>query len=295
MRLVSRVSACVLVAVACALFPTGITTRAEEFILRRDVTTCENDERYNAGGATMGDCLLETGERVDKDIADTLLRESERSCAPSDRADLAAAQQQGQSYRERQCGLIWRSPTTTSSYISYAVRHLLLGRQRQKALRVQSDYSGPHCLEYVLSEDASRYGEQAADAVVQIPASGLEWSVVGRHGDRWLEVRNTASKSAVASMDISRCNFCSGDGDNCARDGILVMQPTKSPSRPAVFHVCHVGAHSQRLQLIDPVASGSEILLDVTGAYYLDWEISDGALHVLPDGDRPRSVEWPRL
>jgi hypothetical protein len=87
---------------------------------------------------------------------------------------------------------------------------------------------------------------------------------------------------------LGNCMFCAGEEDNCSMNGIFVRE-IAGIDTPLVLAICHVGAHSQQLQLFDPAVSGSTPALRITGSYYLDWTVTDDGHLVLEwDGDANR-------
>lgn len=85
------------------------------------------------------------------------------------------------------------------------------------------------------------------------------------------------SKSPSAQYDLERCMFCAGEDDNCESDGVVELNLISQPEEPILAVVCHVGAHSQRLQVLMPTRNQSKAVYTATGAYYITFEkTSDG-------------------
>lgn len=273
----------------CLLAPAA----SAQWEVEADLTACENDPRYRVGGAAIGECLDETRQSVDREIAAFAEREAGRFCAAADADAVRGAQRDWIAYRQSHCEVVSRSPGNTVSYVSGTVCNLMLARQRLASLRLMEAYARPRCQTYRLVERASRPGEQTG-AVVPIPRSGLEWLIDGGLGEETLVVREAEGRRRVLSeTDLSGCFFCSGPEDNCDADGIYVMAEPEIPTRPRVFAVCHSGAHSQRLRLIDPVAFGSDVAFAAVGAYFLEWSVVDGQLRVFLDGETTPSQVYP--
>lgn len=72
----------------------------------------------------------------------------------------------------------------------------------------------------------------------------------------------------LLETDISDCSFCRGEEDNCAQDGIDIVEINAVPN-PVIRMVCHVGAHSQRLMIFDPLKDRANPVLVRTGVYWL--------------------------
>ncbi|MGX1307983.1 uncharacterized protein YecT (DUF1311 family) [Amorphus suaedae] len=258
-----------------------------------DLAACENDPRFRVGGAAIGECLEMRRAVLDRQIGDLAESQARRFCASSDQADVRAAQQDWLSYRAAHCGLITRSPGNTVSYVSGTVCNLILARQRMAGLKLMQLYARPLCPAFELVNEASRPGEQT-DEPVEIPRADLEWVVAGGLGEEVLVVRETTGRQRVLSeTDLSGCYFCSGEEDNCAADGVYVMADPEIPTRPRVFAVCHSGAHSQSLRLVDPVASGSDVAFAAVGSYFLEWKVEKGTLRVFLDGETRPSQIYP--
>lgn len=282
LRALAAVASCLFASAACA-----------QWEIEDDLTACENDPRYRVGGAAIGECLDETRQSVDREIAAFAAREARRFCAAEDAEAVRGAQRDWLAYRQAHCAVVARSPGNTVSYVSGTVCNLLLARQRLDGLRLMEAYARPLCQSFRLVDSASRKGEQTG-AAVEIPRSGLEWLIDGGMGDETLVVRETEGRRRVLSeTDLSGCFFCSGPEDNCDADGVYVMADPEIPTRPRVFAVCHSGAHSQSLRLIDPVAFGSDVAFAAVGAYFLEWSVVDGQLRVFLDGETTPSHVYP--
>lgn len=104
-------------------------------------------------------------------------------------------------------------------------------------------------------------------------------------GTKTLEVFtdvSLAKNKQILSSDISECFFCRGDEDNCAEDGIDIIEIPRH-TQPIIRAVCHVGAHSQRLMLFDPKQSRDKPVLERTGAYFLNSSQKDEGLFLSYD------------
>lgn len=106
----------------------------------------------------------------------------------------------------------------------------------------------------------------------QIPETGFKW-VYSISADEGGQLIRFTAPNQVAEYEISDCMFCDADEDNCDADGIFPVPGT--PPEPILAVVCHVGAHSQRLQIFAPLRDADRAILSVTGAYFVALEISE--------------------
>ena len=279
--------------IALAVLSGTAGLRAQEPAIADDVEACRADPRFLVGGAAMGECLLEIAADTEEQLAVKLSQTAKLYCTDSDRQALRASHEQWLAARQRQCGLLTDSPGNTSSYVNGAACSLIAVRQQLEVLELLENYARPRCDGPALTIAASRFGEQSCETV-EIPYADMFWQVTGETGDRHLVIRRTADGTELARQDISDCRFC-GDSreDNCQEDGVFVLQDWRTPEKPALFHVCHVGAHSQRLDLIDPTVTGGASQLRVTAPYILTWKLRNGTLTATPDGDNRQRKFWP--
>jgi len=82
----------------------------------------------------------------------------------------------------------------------------------------------------------------------------------------------STSNQSFARFDLSGCLFCAGQGDNCESDGIREIVLASIPEEPVLAVVCHVGAHSQRLQIVAPLRSAKDAVFSVTGEYFVTYQ-----------------------
>jgi uncharacterized protein YecT (DUF1311 family) len=108
-----------------------------------DAERCEKDPRFRVGGGAIGDCLLELSARVDRRIASSLRTGEARYPLAEDRVDYRRIQSDWETYRNRMCELVRRSPDNTPSSVSAAACRLELGRQRLSVLRYTNAYGTP--------------------------------------------------------------------------------------------------------------------------------------------------------
>jgi hypothetical protein len=84
-----------------------------------------------------------------------------------------------------------------------------------------------------------------------------------------LSIFDAQSGRPAGRYDLTGCLFCSGEDDNCDSDGILEVDILSMPREPVLAVTCHVGAHSQQLQILAPWRNREQAVHSVTGAYYL--------------------------
>lgn len=109
----------------------------------RNAERCQKDPRFRVGGGAIGDCLLELSDAVDRRIAAALTKGEARYPLEEDRADYRRVQSDWETYRNRMCELVRRSPDNTPSAVSAAACRLELGRQRLRVLRYTNEYGTP--------------------------------------------------------------------------------------------------------------------------------------------------------
>lgn len=113
--------------------------------LASEVELCRQAPENRIGGAAIGDCLAARSRELDDDIAQLLSDALSKLCADEDRADLRRAQLAWSESRERQCGLILRSPGNTASFVNAAACTLVQGFQRIDQLDFFNAYATPSC------------------------------------------------------------------------------------------------------------------------------------------------------
>lgn len=99
----------------------------------------------------------------------------------------------------------------------------------------------------------------------------LSWMLEGSSALGWRLTVSDAGRLLVEA-DLGACAFCAGEEDNCAANGIFLRE-VAGIDKPLAIAVCHVGVHSQRLQLFDPAFSNSAPAMQITGSFYVDWSI----------------------
>lgn len=107
------------------------------------------------------------------------------------------------------------------------------------------------------------------------------------------------SQSASGQYDLSGCMFCSGEDDNCGSDGVTEINLISKPQEPVLAVVCHVGAHSQRLQILAPWRHKSAPIYTATGVYYLTFDKTSEGIKIQYDRQNEDSTykeiveSWP--
>jgi len=139
--------------------------------------------------------------------------------------------------------------------------------------------------------------EPIKDQYTKIASSNWSWSVIqNKPGYAWLELID--SKGAEMRYDISECYFCKGEDDNCEQDGIYPIKLINN--EPVVALVCHVGAHSQTLQVFAPMRDQNNPVFSVTGDYWVNHQQIQNGIKVQYDRVQSdgKGIEltaiWPR-
>ena len=95
-----------------------------------------------------------------------------------------------------------------------------------------------------------------------------------------LDLFEGQSEIPFASYDLENCVFCEGEDDNCESDGIVEINLTTRPEEPILAVTCHVGAHSQRFQILAPWRNKTDAAYSVSGDYYVLYEIDSAGVSV---------------
>lgn len=128
--------------------------------------------------------------------------------------------------------------------------------------------------------------------------SNHHWQLDGAYSPV-LSIFEGQSQSTHSQYDLSNCMFCSGEDDNCESDGVVELKFTSRPEEPILAAICHIGAHSQRLQILAPLLNQSEAVYTATGAYYITFEKGLESISIeydtrADDGTFAQIVEsWP--
>ncbi|MDF1585310.1 lysozyme inhibitor LprI family protein [Marinimicrococcus flavescens] len=246
---------------AAALAEDPVTAAFEQAM-----AACEADPRFRVGGAAMGDCLAEATAALERDLAAEQERVGRRLC-PAGRERLALAARSWEEYRAGFCGVVEETGDNTPAFVNAQSCELLVSLRRAADLRFLDTYA----------------------AACRVP-DVLHWAVEAQGLDSTLRV--FAGRRPLATYALG-CFMCDEPDDpECAGDGVRRVDLGPVP-RPLLLAVCHKGAHSRRLHLLDPLGGAQEPLLSVTGAYALEWRIEGGRLVVEHDGDAPRRLVWP--
>ena len=114
-----------------------------------------------------------------------------------------------------------------------------------------------------------------------------------------LFIQSDVNPKTLAHYDLSDCMFCSGDEDNCQKDGIRSFRLTQTKDEPLLLVACHIGAHSQKLQIFAPLRDRANPVQVTVGAYYVDYEIKDAEVLIRYDKYNPEGAptqhiyRWP--
>jgi len=118
-------------------------------------------------------------------------------------------------------------------------------------------------------------------------------------GELALTVFRDQSQTPIASYDLTGCLFCAGEEDNCEHDGVAEIKLGAESTEPILAVTCHVGAHSQRLDILAPWRNDKRAIFTIYGAYYVTHTISPGGIAFESDvraGDgtfEQRHGRWP--
>ena len=108
--------------------------------------------------------------------------------------------------------------------------------------------------------------EPAQGVIHKLTASNYSWQIDGGN-DPVLTVFAGNPDQPRGRFDLSGCLFCAGEGDNCESDGVAQVSLPANPGEPILAVTCHVGAHSQSVDIFAPWRNQSEPVFSVTGAY----------------------------
>ena len=111
----------------------------------------------------------------------------------------------------------------------------------------------------------------------------LVWRISNLHGSQTVSIRESESNHLKLNYDISDCNFCEGQEDNCENDGVFTLDALEQGANGKLGIVCHVGAHSQRLMIFVPELNPDSPVFEMTGLYFIDYEFMDGGLVIRYD------------
>ena len=124
--------------------------------------------------------------------------------------------------------------------------------------------------------------------------TAYSWRLIQNEGLNQLEIVSTKNNKTVSKVDISDCNFCSGEDDNCDADGIFAYTHQQI-KEPLLAVVCHVGAHSQRFELFRPMQSQAQPALSITGDFYIDYATSLQRITLRYDRtQQEKTIQWPK-
>ncbi|WP_288350684.1 hypothetical protein [uncultured Thalassospira sp.] len=157
------------------------------------------------------------------------------------------------------------------------------------AALAQKPHQGNADTDGLVLDGASSRQAQVPDQTVTVAHARYQWELRTSQGTQTLFIRDRNNGDEIA--EELGCFMCEGDDDNCNQDGIFVLTQPGIKDTTAFLLVCHQGAHSQRARLISP-AQQSIPVIDVTGAYFVNWELVDGTLLITHDGEAPNSVIW---
>jgi len=131
-----------------------------------------------------------------------------------------------------------------------------------------------------------------------IPATGYHWKISSDY-DTALSIMETGTGTVRGRYDLSGCMFCEGEDDGCERDGIFNITLEPSPKSPALAAICHVGAHSQKIQIFEPLKNADSPVHTTVGAFYVEYETTDNGILIRYDRSNAngefseKTLTWP--
>jgi len=131
-----------------------------------------------------------------------------------------------------------------------------------------------------------------------ITTTGYHWQLSGSY-DTALSVMETDTGTVRGRYDLSECLFCEGEDDGCERDGIFGITLKSSPKSPVLAAICHVGAHSQKIQIFEPLKNAGNPVHTAVGAFYVAYETTDNGILIRYDRSNAdgefseKNLTWP--
>lgn len=131
-----------------------------------------------------------------------------------------------------------------------------------------------------------------------LESGDYSWQINDRYNSSFMMFAGE-SQTPVADYDLSGCMFCEGEDDNCESDGVFEIDLNTKQVEPILGVVCHVGAHSQRFQVLAPWRKTSAPAYVVTGDYYVSFEHTNEGVSVEYDRRndegvfQKKIVNWP--
>jgi uncharacterized protein YecT (DUF1311 family) len=193
---------------------------------------CVEQPAYDAGGAMVGDCMIDQSAVLDLDIETALARAAKNCCSAADRDAIAASQSAWIDYRESYCTLIGNSPGNTGSWISAGACRLDLTQKRIESLVYVTDHAYAWCQGMKLLRIASHFGDP--DGLAQSDEdSGLAWTpgetatgVCSTSRLTWTGGTrpSTSRRAAIATAALTAMTAFS-----CSREETMKARVTPSP------------------------------------------------------------------
>ena len=80
--------------------------------------------------------------------------------------------------------------------------------------------------------------------------------------------------------DLTAVEAEAGSQEAADEESAAAIEWVRTSANPdgLMLVTCNVGAHSQRLSIIDPALPATEPAFAVTGSFFVDWELQDGEL-----------------
>ncbi|MEH6361195.1 MAG: hypothetical protein V7761_10735 [Amylibacter sp.] len=131
-----------------------------------------------------------------------------------------------------------------------------------------------------------------------VATTGYHWQLSSGY-DTALSVMETNTGIVRGRYDLSECIFCEGEDDGCERDGIFSITLKSSPKSPTLAAICHVGAHSQKIQIFEPLKNAVSPVHTTVGAFYVEYETTDNGILIRYDRSNAdgefseKNLTWP--
>lgn len=138
-------------------------------------------------------------------------------------------------------------------------------------------------------------GEPVYDRDFPLHDQTHQWRVEMHEHAMTLIIAEIDNPKTATRYDLSDCNFCSGEEDNCAQDGIFPIRYGAGGQQAALGVMCHVGAHSQRFRILLPQQQDGAAVFEVTGKYFATAQVFHGGVAVHYDTQDEQQVVriWP--
>lgn len=117
--------------------------------------------------------------------------------------------------------------------------------------------------------------------------------------DPVIAVLKHGSGKVVARYRLEGGQFCDYEDDNCELDGLFPLVLSTAPQEPVLVVVRHVGAHGQRISILQPLADSRAPVFEATADFALGLRLRRDGVEVtfdraLAGGEaRQEHLHWP--